>query len=78
MRCTAKTEASGGADKWLVGAGETRQRLTLLDQLGAVSAKTSGSADRLFSSPRAPRISVTLASLSPSLVPLYHVLNSFS
>lgn len=78
MRHTAKTKASAAADKWLVGAAESRQRLTLLDQLGPVSAKSSGSADRLFSSPCAPHSSVTLASLSPSLLPLYRLLNSFS
>lgn len=78
MRHTAKTKASAAAHKWLMGAGETRQRLTLLHQLGFVSAKTSGSAVQLFSSPCAPHISVTLASLSPSLLPLYRLLNSFS
>lgn len=51
MRHTARTKASGAADKWLVGAGETRQMSTLLDQLGLVSARTSGSVDPPFSSP---------------------------
>lgn len=77
VRHAAKTKASGTADKWLVGAGETRQRVTLLDQLGPVNAKASGSTS-LFSTPCAPHISVTLASLSPSLLPLYRLLNSFS
>lgn len=35
MRHTAKTKARAAADKWLVGAAEARQRLTLLPQLGA-------------------------------------------
>lgn len=54
-RHTAEIKASAAADQRLVGAGGTRHRLTLLDQLGAASATPSGSTDRLFSSPCAPQ-----------------------